>query len=425
MISANESPQIFSDAIPFIMEGQVVDTSDPDQMGRVRVWIPALDGENFIIDRLPWADYASPLFGYTVEYPAGGGTSKNGSHAAYGFWAIPKIGASVLVFCLNADPQTRFYFASSIRLHRNRSMPAGRNVDLKGNIGPFGDTVDESNQAIAIQPAYSNLRDQFQNKMTSSQAQSRGAYERQVGQALTDKDGKEGYSPNAADPSYLDPQTYCFVTPGRHALIMQDDPKFSRLRIKTAEGHQVIFDDANERIYMSTAKGKSWVEMDLDGHIHIFGSDSISFRSGKDINFFADGNINMEAQKAVNIKADKSDIKISTGGSLHVKAFGSILQSACNLFEIDAEVSVHVTGAANVDIKAGAGAALTGGSAVDIRGGASIRQTAGRIDLNGPGAREAVAAQCPDQADSPSIVPGHEPWDRPASPNKRGPNWKA
>jgi phage gp45-like len=429
------------DAVPYIMEGQVVSTDDPDQMGRVRLWVPALDGENFVIEQLPWAEYASPFGGFTVEYQAGNGTSDNKAQTAYGFWAIPKVGATVLVFCLNANPAARFYFASTTRLHRNRSLPAGRNTDFNGAIGPFGDDGDEKGNLVKLQPAYDNLREQFQSKVTASEAVTRGAYERQVAQAKDDKDGKEGYSKSPVD-TYLDPQTYCIVTPGRHAIIMQDDPNGSRIRFKTGEGHQIIFDDTNERIYMSTAKGKSWVELDQDGHINIFGSDSISVRSGKDINFFADRDINLEAVRAVNVKANTGDIRLHTGKSFQLKADADIKQSACGIFDLDCEGSIKATAAASmdlkagsnlaltggsgVDVKAGSGLALTGGSGVDIKGGGAVNVQGSAINLNGSArdASSAAAASCPELALDPTVVPGHEPWTRPKSTQTRNKRWK-
>lgn len=408
--------------IPYIMEGQVVDTNDPDQMGRIRAWIPALDGENFEIDDLPWVNYASPFFGFTVDYPAGGVPVKNTSHSAYGFWAVPKVGSTVLIFCLNANSTARYYFAATIRKHRNRSLPAGRNVDFNDKQGPFGDAgTDDS--LFPVEPAYSNLREQFQNKLDSSIAKTRGAYERQVAQAKTEKDGKEGYQQNAADPSYLDPQTYCFVSPGRHALIMQDHPSTSRLRLKTAEGHQVIFDDANERIYISTSKGKSWVEIDADGHVHVFGSDSISMRSGQDINMFADGNINMQADGAVNISAVNRDVKISAGADLHIKATGSVFQSSCAAFNISSESSLILSSTGNLDMLSSASAALTGTGSLNMSGG-SVGIEGQRVSLNSGSVRKAQEAACAKAADDPSVVPGHEPWARPASSKARGPNWK-
>jgi phage gp45-like len=414
----------FTDAIPFIMEGQVVDTADPDQMGRVKVWVTALDGEDFDIDHLPWADYASPFMGFTVEYPGGNGSSTNTSHASYGFWAIPKLGSTVLVFCLNGDPTSRCFFASTVRLHRNRSLPAGRNTDPNGNPGPWGDAGDGKGNLNPIQPAFNNLRTQFNGKVTQSEAITRGTYERAVAQPKTDKDGTEGYSTSPADPSYLDPQTYCIVTPGRNAIIMQDNPKYSRMRLKTAEGHQIIFDDANERIYVSTSKGNSWVELDQDGHINIYGSDSISIRSGKDINFFADNNINLEAVNAVNIKADKSNISLNCGGTYQVLAAQNILLSACGIFDVNATGTMHLTTAASLEARGNQGVAITGDSTIDLKAGGALTASASIINLNGPAARTATSATCAAQAGSPSIVPGFEPWTRPASSAARGTNWK-
>lgn len=436
------SNEYFHDNIPYIMEGQVVDTNDPDQMGRVRAWIPALDGEAFDIENIPWAEYASPFGGFTVQYPGGQDTIQNTSHAAYGMWAIPKIGSTVCIFCMNGSPSARFYFASTLRLHRNRSLPAGRNSDFTGKHGPWGDAGDGKGTLNPIQPAYDNLRTQFQGKVTQSEALTRGSYERAVAQAANNRDGSDGYSVNPADNSYLDPQTYCIVTPGRNAIIIQDDPKFARLRLKTAEGHQIIFDDANERIYISTSKGNTWFEMDQDGHISIFGAKSYSVRSGADINFYADNNINMEAGKGINMKARGGDARITTSQNLHLSSTGSIYQSACGIFEINGDGVMHITSAQDMNIMSKQNITATGNSGVDVKSGSSVKIGGSAIDigakgnltvsgstinLNGPKAadpRSAAEAACAAQATSPSIVPAFEPWTRPISDTPRGGNWK-
>ncbi len=432
----------FKEGIPFIYEGLVVSTADPDQMGRVKVWVPALDGESFDIKQLPWAAYVSPLMGFTVDYPAGQGDTKNTSHSAYGVWAIPKVGASVVVFCLNGNAAQRCYFASMLRLHRNRSLPAGRNFDPNGKEGPWGDAGDGQGNLEPIQPAFDNLRAQFQGNLQASEAITRGAYERNAAQPKIPKDGEEGYSKNQVDPQYLDPQTYCFVSPGRHALIMQDDPQFSRLRLKTAEGNQVIFDDANERIYVSTSVGNTWIEMDKDGHVHIYGSKSISMRAGKDINMYADGDINLEADKGVNIRANSNDIKMSAQQSIQVKANKSILMSACDIFDMSSETTLKIASQSDMDILSTASMKISTTNSLDVKaggkgviqtndlginGGSAVKISAGRVDLNGPHAGTAATASeasCPVNADSPSIVPGFEPWTRPESESTRNSNWK-
>lgn len=411
---------------PFIYEGQVVATDDPDQMGRVKVWVQALDGEFFEIDQLPWAEYASVLGGFTVEMPGGEDNIHNYSHMAYGLWAIPKMGATVYIFCLGGDPTRRVYFASSWRLHRNRSLPAGRNVDGFGKPGPWGDAGDGKGTLVPVEPAFSNLRDQFQDRVTESEAMTRGAYERMVAQPKFDKDGTEGYSKTPlAGETYLDSQTYCFVTPGRHAFIFQDDPARSRMRFKTAEGHQMIFDDANERIYISTNKGKSWAEMDTDGHVHFFGADDYSVRSGGDINFTADGSINMEAGKSINMKARGGDVRMAASKDVHLQAAGAAFLAACSNMNISSEAAIRISSDADTDITAGGDFTSNAERGVDFRAGEKLRFDAKRVDLAGAGSRTAQKAECPSQPDGPTVVPGHEPWRRPATKGTRGKNWKA
>jgi hypothetical protein len=167
---------------------------------------------------------------------------------------------------------------------------------------------------------------------------------------------------------------------------MQDNPTTGRVRIKTAEGHQVIFDDANERIYVSTAQGKSWFEMDQDGHVHVYGAASISVTSGANINMTAKGNFN-----------------VSAGGNINLSATGHVRASACK------DVSLSGDGGVNI----------TSGAAFNILASGNLMQTGANIHLNGPGA---ATAPC---ADKTEIVPQHEPWNRPTTTGKRGPNWKA
>lgn len=482
---------MYFDSFPFITDGIVKDTADPQQNGRIKIWCPALDGEDFDLDLLPWAEYATPFGGVTNDFNAGRNKTESTGPVSYGFWALPKIGAQVLVFLLNGDQNRRFYFASVFGLHRNRSLPAGRNKNENDGVGPFTDSYDP------LQPAFDNLRTAFQNNVTSPQAKSRGAFERQAAQAKSDKDGTDGYAKNPVDGQYLDPQAYCFVTPGHHVFLMDDAADNCRIRLKTCEGNQVIIDDTNERIYVSTAKGKTWIELDEDGHIHVFGSQSISMRAGKDINMYADGNFNVEAGKNVNIKAVKGEIKISAEKDLHLRsATASVFNTACNEYHIcstngyfltakeinnksessilntadGGAIELKSSGAINIDSGAGLNQLATQGIVIKSKLGAGITLGAGTnmvandvkikantMELDGGSqltigaatmntmssgggggnyssfssatpatptpAAEATDSQCATDAESPSVVPGHEPWNRPKSAKSRNKYW--
>lgn len=458
---------MFSEQFPFITDGIVKDAEDPQQNGRIKIWCPALDGETYEAELLPWAEYATPFGGVTNDFSAGRNKTETSGPVSYGFWALPKVGAQVLVFLLNGDPNRRFYFASVFGLHRNRSIPAGRNKNPNENPppqGPFSDTYEP------LQPAYDNLRTAFQNKVSSPQAKSRGAFERQVAQDVTEKDGTDGYAPNPVDGKYLDSQSFCFVTPGHHVFLMDDAPDNCRIRLKTCEGNQVIIDDTNERIYISTAKGKSWVELDEDGHVHVFGSQSLSMRAGKDVNIFADKNVNIEAGNDVNIKAVKGGIKASATNDIGLRSSsGSIYNTACNEYHICvtngffleakeinnfSETSIlNTADGGSIDLKSSSGLNMGSGdgsfvnlgdgnfkvkaNSVEMDGGNSFTYGAKVINTKSSGgsgssyspfssaspANESSNASCAVDAESPSVVPGHEPWPRPASAKPRNKYW--
>jgi hypothetical protein len=285
------------------------------------------------------------------------------------------VGATVIIGFLYGDRNQRFYLGSYFPEHGNRSLPLGRN----STGGPQTDTLE------TLEPSTSNLNAQFQGDLGASEAQTRGAYERQVAQGKTDKDGTEGYQKGVAEGG-LDPQTYCITTPGRHSIIMQDNPSSGRVRIKTAAGHQVLLDDANERIYVSTAKGASWVELDQDGRVHVYSGDSLSIASGGDVNISAKGNF-----------------RVSAGGNIDLGAAGHAYLSGCS----------------DVALSSDGGLFLESGGAMNFKAGANLIQTGSQIHLNGPGA---ASAPCPDPTD---VIPGHEPWTRKGSKAARGKNWKA
>ena len=361
--------------MPFIYEGFVMDTDDPMQEGRLKIWIPTIDGESYTISTLPWATYASPLAGTTVNFPAGRNKDVSNGPVAYGFWAIPKINATVYVFFINGNFTRRVWFANSFDHQRNRSLPAGRNtwMDDPTKVGPFTDTEEP------LQPAYKNAR-----------AAGIDSFERQVAQSRTEKNGADGYSPSMADPSYKDPQTYCWTTPGHNTIIMSDNATDCKIRIKSCEGNQIVLDDSNGRVYISSALGNTWLELNEDGNVYVYAGKSFSVHAQGDINMTAGGNLNMAAGGAVNIISGTST-SISAGGNININSSASTVLSSC--------ANLDMTGNANVRIQSGQQMGLTGT--------AGLFQTASEIHLNGP---TAPLPECAGSASPPSIIPSHEPF---------------
>jgi len=360
----------------FPVEGVVISCSDPQQEGRVKVYIPAIDGEQIIEENLPWARVASQVAGSIIDYPAGSSNSISSGNMAYGMWAPPRIGAQVIVMFLFGDALKRVVIGSFWPTHLNRSLPTGR---MRSDISsvPLTDSLD------SVEPHSSNLRTQFGGDVTSSIAQTRGVFERNVAMDATEKDGTRGYQ-KSPKTGALEPQTTCWVSPGRHAIIFQDHPSTARMRMVTAEGTQVILDDANERIYISTAQGNTWVELDWDGHMNVHAAASLSVGVGKDINLTAGGNINLTAGGTLNLSAGK-DAYFSACGAAHISG-----------------------GTLNLD----------SGAVMNVLAEGTLILTGSTISLNG------TPAEAADCAASAAIVPAHEPWVRPSS-FKRGQNWKA
>jgi uncharacterized protein (DUF2345 family) len=143
-----------------------------------------------------------------------------------------------------------------------------------------------------------------------------------------------GYAPKPHESEKADSQTHSFTTPGKHYMVFSDVDEYCRIRIRTTEGHQMIFDDTNERIYISTAKGRNWIELDeSNGKVYLYSDSKVSIRGKNDINLYSDENINIVANKRVNIRSEeravclnaKHDIRlVSTDADIMATASRSI-----------------------------------------------------------------------------------------------------
>lgn len=295
-----------------ITVGTVVDVNDPAQLGRIRVVCPSWGDtfENSYTEQIPWAEYLSPFGGTTTNIRRGVESNLSKGHASYGMWAIPKLGAQVAVFCKDGDPQHRVYFGSLMHNFTQHTLPRGRHLDSGVN-GPLTSTEEP------MEPMYSNITEALGTPPDSEEYFTRGAenqvaaidpvvIDRVSSNVADDKsvDNRKGYQksriipdqPSEVTGEYYEPQTFSLTSPGSHSIIMDDCESNERIRIVSTSGHQIIMDDTNERIYISTAKGKNWVELDENGNIDIYSGGRISMKSDKDINITANESIRMSAK---------------------------------------------------------------------------------------------------------------------------------
>ena len=111
--------------------GTVVDTNDPQQMGRIRISVPAYhDTFETKISDIPWATYVTP-FGGVMGYGTRGpdtpnAPSETNGPMSYGMWAIPKVGAQVIVSCIDGNPELRIWIGCIYTPALAHTLPHGR-----------------------------------------------------------------------------------------------------------------------------------------------------------------------------------------------------------------------------------------------------------------------------------------------------------
>ena len=316
--------------------GIVKNNADAAQHGRLQVYIPSIDSKFFKLEELPWATYVSPFGGTTVNIKVGRSQSLIPGITSYGFWAIPKIGAQVLCGFIEGDSQVRYWLGGVFIPQMNRTMPQS----IDGGMTEIDQSGLYPQALIAFQNA--NLI-KAGLQPGSIHYKTRGGYERSISYPSNNDSNKpttNGYDTNPLQPELADSQTICLTSPGRHYFVMSDVDKYCRIRLKTTEGSQIIFDDTNERIYISTAQGKNWIELDEgNGKIYLYSDTKISIRSKNDINLYSDENINIVANKRVNIKSETRSVNLealqdvrllSTGADLMLTASRDIQLKTTN-----------------------------------------------------------------------------------------------
>jgi hypothetical protein len=90
-----------------------------------------------------------------------------------------------------------------------------------------------------------------------------------------------------------------------YAKTNEGDPEIPAdeyFRIRTRTGHQILFHNSEDLIYLTNAQGSAWIELTSNGKIDIYSLDSISIHTENDLNIKADRDINIEAGRNINMK---------------------------------------------------------------------------------------------------------------------------
>jgi len=448
--------------------GTVVDTNDPQEMGRVRIVCPQWgDTMQMAVEDLPWAIYMAPFGGQSQVAARGPGIQTSEGGIAYGAWWIPKVGAQAVVMCVDGDPMSRIYIGCIFDQFTPHTMPHGRYMyddhpELQKDgtdAAPYG---PYTSMEKFIEPLNTNQKRAFGHKSEPNyEYRTRGADYTASGVSVdslgktfssvqddqdTVHDGwtsTQGYQTSRSDPNAqtgttdrnYDSHVYAIVSPGFHAFAMDDRQENNRVRIRTTSGHQIILDDTNERIYIATAQGNNWIEFDQNGTIDMYSANRVNIHSLNDLNLTSDETIRMTAKKGIHLSSDDV-VKITAKNDIHVKSSQLIRLTASQSVDIKGGTSVKVTAGTSIDVKGGSNVKITSGATMDLKasgdlnldsGGimnalaaSSFRSTAGTIHFNSMSAPAAGAATAAEATEATiayltSRVPDHEPWARTAT----------
>jgi hypothetical protein len=445
------------DTQEFLTLGTVVDTNDPMQMGRVRTVCLAW-GDTFStnVEDLPWCTYVSPFGGQVQVGSRGPGLSPIEGGTSYGIWAIPKVKAQVIVACLDGDPQIRVYMGCVYDMFVPHTMPSGRfmyddhpalekdGMDAKP-AGPY------SSRETFIEPLNTNIKQAFGRKGEPNYEWRNRAADYVVariepegldfvaGQVPDDKDvvhdgwtSTQGYAVNRQDPlrkttltdKNYDSQILAITSPGFHTLTMDDRMENCRIRLRTTAGHQILMDDTNERMYIQTAQGNNWIELDQSGNIDIYSANKVNIHAAKDINLTSDESIRMHAKKGIHMYSEEEiriqalkDVNVRTNQNIRVHATQSTYWQADQNIHYQAGASFYLSAAQEINQICDSDMKLSTKSTMHRNAELDIFDTSGperRIDHNGAPATIATDAQL--ASEQPALwtnrVPRHEPWPR-------------
>jgi hypothetical protein len=425
--------------------GFIKDNSDVQKNGRLRIWIPEMGGMQDNENSWKIVNYCSPFFGHT-DYTKNKSSSPNyeDSQVSYGMWFVPPdVGNQVTVFFVNGDPVRGYWFGCVPQQYSNFSVPghAADSNHYQNNVG------GESKGKPLPVGEYNKLRPDIPNPDSVQRPVNTTAYNgiSQQGLAQDKVRGMNSSSARRESPS----QVYGISTPGPEIagspghrtggsqLVFDDGVGTEYIAFRTKSGAQIKVDETNGLVYVINKKGTSWIQMDADGNVDIFGAKSMSVRALEDINFRADRDVNIEAGRNVNLKAAKdhtgtpgSDIGSEgsgQGGDIKIRALnnldvvvqkdnhfsvgqnsdtvvGAVTKVTSNgALHLKTNATAHYQSAGALNVKSGAALNLQSAASTNVLAGANIVQTGAAIHLNGPAAASSQAATDAVAATPPTV----------------------
>jgi hypothetical protein len=376
--------------------GIVKDNIDPTHSGRIRVYIANFGGID-PNDATNWVTvrYMTPYFGksYNTNSTKTGTNAQYGSYVgnpvSYGFWASsPDIGTEVVCIFVDGRPEQGFYIGSPPEPGIHHMVPAigSNNVVVPNNVeaSSYGSAkflpvseVNIENTAIknstsiysepkpvhSYQASILNnqglIRDTLRGVITSSSQ--RETPSRVIGISTPGGNIYSGGFTNknvvdaakSSDPSKLQ----IVGKTGGHSLVLDDgtiNGQDQLVRLRTSGGHMIMMNDSGQNLFIIHSNGQSWIEMNKEGAIDIYSTNSFNVRTQGDINFHADRDININAGRNLNISAQTAKLESTQNFSIRSGANFYNYSGISYTVKSESYMSLQSSGTANFSSSADA-----------------------------------------------------------------------
>jgi hypothetical protein len=317
---------------------------DPTRAGRLRVYIEAFADGGDIDDDTTWTtvNYLPPYYGATPSFStADGGGSYPGNRNSYGMWFTPPdMGIDVICIFVNGDRSQGYYIGAVPDATVNHMIPAigardqfiseneVQNVYFAGAPRLPVTEVNDRNADFVNNPTFYNLPKPVHSVVAAAMFQQGLIKDIQRGPISSSSQrespsqtfgistpGRPVYQggfkqediPQLVNSNSIQPQDARVIArKGGHTLVMDDgaiDGTDQLVRLRTANGHQIMMSDSGDFMYFIHANGQTWLEFGKEGTVDVYSSNSVNIRTQGDINLHADRNINMYAGSAINMKS--------------------------------------------------------------------------------------------------------------------------
>lgn len=377
-----------------IFKGIVKQIDTTTRSSRIYVYITEFGGS--ADDNLNWklVSYASPFLGYTQGKD--NGTTLNAfvtTKQTYGFYMSPPDVGSQVLCCFPSGNSNEGYWFACVNPNLGKymvpaigavpldkidlySIPDELRPYLKNGqqypVGEFNENdnrVFDSNWVNKLRPLHiprtlqliAQGLDQDPNRGAISSSIQRDPISTVFGFSTPGRPTKD--QDPASDPALRDKLKSNSFNPadfivynrvGGHSLTMDDGDLYNQnnlVQLRSAAGHQILFNDSKGFMYISNSTGTAWVELTGQGDILIYGAKDLSVRSQGNIMMHSDNNITFNAGNNFNVKAG-NDIKLQGLG---------IQANADKLLNLYGQ-QTQVKGSNSLGLRAGGTASLVGAS---------------------------------------------------------------